>query len=658
MDTLRGNFDSSDVSDESRDYDVSDDETGRDLPPASIGQDERRMQVRAYNFWAGMLEDRNYPSIEDLEPESIEDFGPFSVLLDFSEGIEDPIVQFIGGELAQECGSNDVINRLSDVPPRSLLSRITDHYMQILANQAPIGFEAEFVNQAGNTVLYRGILLPYSSDDDTIDFIYGVINWKEMADAAAADELLLEIDQALEQSDDDTAVDDDSDVEEDQPAVHANDPVTDWADGPGFDTEDDASDVSPVEAEDESNVEPFELTVDNEVGDDDELPTPAFGDYSLEDEEFEDEYDEEDEGAANYSFASLTDHIKAPVNKAPAIDLEGIQANVEYEEDSFPSDTEEANDDGGDDGDDILDLGKAAEIVEDNSEESAAYEFEEPVTDEPALDADEVVEPEIVEPEVAEPEVSEEAAEVPVAFEPDVPADIPAEAPTADFAYSEASPVEVSEGADGDVAGELADDADLFDCLASARELAQTARSCEDRSRNALYAAVGRAYDFSIAAQEAPADYEELIAENGLSVQERAPMTPVVKLVFGADYDKTRLTEYATVLSHAHRVGIERGKLADYLGEAEGGLKGVVTNERRFRKEEAGQPVDPVDAPREALAKKLRKLDHFGLEDLSAEGPEFALVMIRRTEDGEIAVLGEIDDDIPLIERVGRKLVK
>lgn len=53
--------------------------------------------------------------------------------------------------------------------------------MQILANQAPIGFEAEFVNQRGSTILYRGILLPFSSDDHAIDF-NGVINWKELAD--------------------------------------------------------------------------------------------------------------------------------------------------------------------------------------------------------------------------------------------------------------------------------------------------------------------------------------------------------------------------------------------------------------------------------------------------------------------------------------------
>ena len=196
MDTMRGNFGSLAESDGD---DHADDDTGREAPPASIGQDERRMQVRAYNHWASLLEDRNLPSIEDLEPENLPDFGPYSVLLDFSSGIEDPGINYLGEKLAVECdvGDNE-LSTLADVPARSLLSRITDHYMQIIANQAPIGFEAEFVNQRGVTIAYRGILLPYSSDDDTIDFIYGVINWKELADAHAADELLLEIDQALQ----------------------------------------------------------------------------------------------------------------------------------------------------------------------------------------------------------------------------------------------------------------------------------------------------------------------------------------------------------------------------------------------------------------------------------------------------------------------------
>lgn len=470
MDSLRGHL-SADHGAANDAYDTRhDDDTGREPPPGAIGQDERRMQVRAYNLWASLLGNRSFPSVEDFDPADLPDFGPFSVLLDFTEGLENPGVHFLGDKLAEECGANGPIERLNDVPARSLLSRITDHYMQILANQAPIGFEAEFVNQRGCTILYRGILLPFSSDDDTIDFIYGVINWKELADQRTTDELLLEIDQAL-------------DVLPDVP-VHA-DVLTEWADGPA----DDAGVLELVVPAD-----PEGAAID--------WPEPAFGQDIGEDLPF------------------------------PAAGLE------------------------------------------------------------------------------AEPE---------------------------------------SDGASRAM--------NLADWLADARELAQVAQGSEERSRLALYAAIGRAYDFSLAAAAAPAEFAELVADAGLTVQDRAPMTPVVKLVFGADYDKTRLTEYATALNYAHRLSLREGTLADYIAEAPGALKGIVNHERRMRRDETGKPAVARETPRKAIARKLRKLDHVPLADVATEGSEFTLLVARRLPDGEVVLLGEVSDDVPLVERVAKRLL-
>src|SRR5690554_296647 len=148
--------------------------------------------------------------------------------------------------------------------------------MQILANQAPIGFEAEFVNQRGAPVAYRGILLPYSSDDDTIDFIFGVINWKELADAQAADELLLEIDQALETKPKASALDADA-------------PLTEWADGPGTElAAEPANDLTDFttdaisEPDYPGQPEPREFPEGG--GEIDGIPAPSFGLHDDEDE--------------------------------------------------------------------------------------------------------------------------------------------------------------------------------------------------------------------------------------------------------------------------------------------------------------------------------------------------------------------------------------
>ena len=153
---------------------------------AAIGTDERRMHVRAYNYWVSLLGGRDFPSIEGLEPGEIEDFAGNSILLDFTCGHDNPGIPYIGGAIREECGLDESMTTISAVPSRSLLSRLTDHYLQIIANRAPIGFEAEFENQREENICYRGILMPFSSDGDTIDFIYGVINWKTVGEGAAA----------------------------------------------------------------------------------------------------------------------------------------------------------------------------------------------------------------------------------------------------------------------------------------------------------------------------------------------------------------------------------------------------------------------------------------------------------------------------------------
>jgi len=629
MDSMRGNYG---TLAESGGYEPGDDDSAPQTPPPAIGQDERRMQVRAYNHWASLLEDRNFPAIEDLEPDNLPDFGPYSVLLDFSTGIENPGISYLGDNLAQECGvGEEELTTLADVPARSLLTRITDHYMQILANQAPIGFEAEFVNQRGATIAYRGILLPFSSDDDTIDFIYGVINWKELAEAHQSDELLLEIDQALE-------------PKAKLPALDAETPLTDWADGPGTEPANDIADYGPALAADEAEADyPTEefaapgfaeetafAEEDDMIEDEDDggLPVPSFG---LDDD------DEDDEPVKGPSFGSL---LRMPIQPAKAplelsdepLDEPGFAMPSEYvapAEHSAPSEF-------------------AASIeYEDEAEEmdESAYGDLEPAAVEPAYDAP------VAEPVFAKPTGEEPAFDEPMELTEEAVDDEAGEEPieVAEPVLESAHVIELPELDPSEM--------ELGDWLAAAREMAVAARGSEERTREALYEAIGRAYDFSLAAAEAPAEFDEIVADSGLTAQERAPMTPVVKLVFGADYDKTRLTEYAAALTHAHRLELPRGTLGDFLGQAEGGLKGVVKAERRLRKEEAGKEVEPVDAPRHALARKLRAIAPQPFQAIEPEGSEFALVMIRRTEEGEVVMLGEVPEDVALVERAARRLI-
>ncbi len=291
MDRLGGDFDAFDAG---REFDDDSDDTGYDdgahsnPPPSPVGQDERRKQVRAYNHWSSLLGDNNLPNIEDLEPEFLGDFGPYSVLFDFSTGSATPTLQFIGEELMKECRELEPIETLQEIPQGSLLSRIADNYLKVVQAQAPVTFEAESPNAKGKTVAYRGILLPYSSDHDTIDFVYAVVNWKEVADAHTADALLEEIDRAMDYG---------KTADEPEPEVEAEPAPT--AEIVRFDSQEQDEEVAEESAFDdegdhwdsEDNILELRGAALNESGVFGDLPSPSFGDCE---EEPEDEIDDED----------------------------------------------------------------------------------------------------------------------------------------------------------------------------------------------------------------------------------------------------------------------------------------------------------------------------------------------------------------------------
>lgn len=149
-------------------------------PPAFIGKDERRLQVRAYRFWTSLLKGRTVPMLDDFPRDNLPDFGSRSILIDLTAGSARPAIAFLGVDLREEAGFTSSYVTMAQVPPRSLISRLTDRCLQVVASEAPIGFEAEFVNIRGNDTLYRGLLMPFTSDGDLIDYVYGVINWKEV----------------------------------------------------------------------------------------------------------------------------------------------------------------------------------------------------------------------------------------------------------------------------------------------------------------------------------------------------------------------------------------------------------------------------------------------------------------------------------------------
>ncbi|MCM8557799.1 hypothetical protein [Sphingomicrobium sediminis] len=830
--------------------------------PAGDAVTDRRMQVRAYNYWYSLLDGRDFPSIEDLKPSELQSFALYSVLIDFSLGADDPSIPYIGNAIRQHCAIGEEVERLSDIPGDSLLAVLAQHYPRLIESRAPVGFESPD-SEADQPIRYRGILMPFSSDGRAIDFVYCVLNWKTAEQ------------QAAEEAAENPPVDESAYEDLDAPAAlpdAAPEPVLDsFEDGPMAREAEVVVPVDPYAEDEEEQTEaveeetaPVEDAVEveetgevhEEVEIVDETPTvdlpeepdveavaaaepeqedvtsassAAYGELASVDlPEFltdEDEGEEVVESKPSGPFAKLTGTFSKMMGHNPLAGIEVDENGDAHDEAEDVTDTAEEFVAAPTEDEFVAEVPVEYEIVADepvaeeefNAEEpfveEVAEEVSEPVVDEivdqveetpvvadeapassvPSFDGtvsfaapDEVEEakaeaeaedrvireleaaaeaeiaaaqPETVEPvvEETEPVVEEAQAEEPLdldnvvaedveAYEPepapvaeeqpeepveehvadipDIPVSIVAPvAPVASFAtpeptpepFVEETPVEtpveeevvaptepeaafapepvaedeevtdevvefapveeevaaeeqaetpeeaieetpveeevVVAAADTDEQAEKEQPVEasaLETFLAAARDAAAASKDADGRSRAALYKALGQAFDFSIVAAQDEAAYAALLEAADLTVQARAPMTPIVKLVFGADYDKTRLTEFAAALSYGHRNNVEQGEFEDFVADADGGLKGLVAAERALKRGEEVRSDRPSARLEKAHA-TLRRRDAIDLASLGAN-EEFALVVVRRDENGRHVPVARVLDD-KLVER-------
>jgi len=199
--------------------------------------------------------------------------------------------------------------------------------------------------------------------------------------------------------------------------------------------------------------------------------------------------------------------------------------------------------------------------------------------------------------------------------------------------------------------------AGLSTSLRRCRALARKAAASNARSHQALYDAIEGIYALHFESEADPAGYARLLAAAKLKKQSRAPFTPLIKLVFGADCDKSRLSEYAAALSYAKRRGQPVGTIVQFLAGEAGGLKGCMTAERAARRKlgERGRgPATPVE-------ELLRGRPPIGkATDPGMATDEFVLLLGRRTGDGlgTVQVLGVLEARPAAVKSAMRRLAR
>ena len=120
----------------------------------------------------------------------------------------------------------------------------------------------------------------------------------------------------------------------------------------------------------------------------------------------------------------------------------------------------------------------------------------------------------------------------------------------------------------------------LQDKLTQVRAMADEARQAKLRANSALYEGLSAAYDFALDAEEAPEEYLRLVEAQGLKIQLRSPMKPVVKLAFAGMCDDATIKQLEAVLAWAFDQELPRGGRAQVI-EAAGGIAGVLNGEKK-----------------------------------------------------------------------------
>jgi outer membrane biosynthesis protein TonB len=124
-----------------------------------------------------------------------------------------------------------------------------------------------------------------------------------------------------------------------------------------------------------------------------------------------------------------------------------------------------------------------------------------------------------------------------------------------------------------------ASEGSLQNKLTDVRAKTNEARLAQIRANAALYEGLSAAYDFAVDAEEAPEDYLRLVEAQGLKIQLRAPMKPVVKLAFEGMCDEGTIRQLEAVLAWALKEELPRGTLLEHI-EAAGGVGEILNGKK------------------------------------------------------------------------------
>ncbi|MBT4220193.1 MAG: hypothetical protein HOL37_01445 [Rhodospirillaceae bacterium] len=138
---------------------------------------ERRMAHRFLMLWRAAQKSDPVPTLSSVLIQDVGDIETAIWVLDMNNG-QEPIFERIGTDYSAE-GSCDLVGQsVSNVPENTLLGQAVHYYERVQMKRIPITLGSEFVNAAGETILYRSVIMPCLADDGADRFLLGAANYK------------------------------------------------------------------------------------------------------------------------------------------------------------------------------------------------------------------------------------------------------------------------------------------------------------------------------------------------------------------------------------------------------------------------------------------------------------------------------------------------
>jgi hypothetical protein len=432
------------------------------------------------------------------------------------------LLEMIGGgedaeirHIGQSIKGGINVEKISNAPNPSLLSCVAARLPVVAACREAFAFEDSFDSPTGKTKCWV-TLLPFSATGTWIDYVYGFVSLHPSPDA---------VDEGPEPDIPDCIKPTPSEPE----AVEELDAETEaFAAPPAEEAEPEPEPVQELAPEPEPEPEP-EITAEAPESEYESDPEPAAA---------------TSRGKPGFSakfFESLAS-VGGFYGKNVAVEPNLPPMEFEEEEPFEPVVDEQP-------GPVVEEEPEPAPAVE---EQPAATVEEEPV---------EIVEDAPVAEEAPAAQEAPAAEEEPVAVE--VPTEPEIELVAETPAETISPPSATSEGT-------------LNSKLTEVRAKADEARQAKLRANAALYEGLSAAYDFALDAEEAPEEYLKLVEAQGLKIQLRSPMKPVVKLAFDGMCDDSTIKQLEAILAWAFDQELPRGTLAERI-ESEGGIAPILS---------------------------------------------------------------------------------